>query len=1210
MSYVFNPRRFQAEGVAINWAVHARTLGGLKEYSRTLKVRPANVQLRWLPNQEIGIPSRPFSVWRRASMRAEITDLDFRAVLVPSLGGRTLVTWPGVRLVTAQLALTGSAGYIYAFAGWPSTSGAVAVRRFEPGAGTVRIGAGAMDGLLVDPGISIESLLGTDLSQYDEGMGWEELERVGLPVDSARWTGTAYGSHLQGMLVDGSGSSPALTDPVVAAGQRLERGAPSSGWDPQLAAGITAPGWQEPDFTAVIADANDSLVHHLAVISHAHPPRDHAGRTIAVTMPPPANSGGGSAPGDPTTSLVSPWGMTLLAAGTDPYAALALGMGTAYGPDDLPKDDHGERSDYDFLVTATYEKGLDGQSAERTYAAVIPSPQPGIAPLAPAGATVQKMGYLRPAARDLPWRTSLRTGWERPPVTPLARPRSYAFARLSHPGDLAASSLLPPRIGGGWLPGVINDAQMDGDPAPHKISAVDREIPIPPDPGSISPAYSVAHQDLYGLWSKWRSASTSVDQPGVDAVRIVSAALTAAGSPTAGSPVAGQLEVEFLWDWSARGPQTIRFAGRLFAAPLHGAKPPDTSVPAGMQRSLGGGGAFVDVEFTGDQAQHAGVPLTGLNLAGDAVVPMGAAGQGERERRYRLRVPGFTLAFDASGHVGLALWAVGQERVTPHRWGNWPTEPSVVTTSDPRPPVVIMNTLPTVALGSLPDANGESHARLSWSAAGSVAGYAIYESTETKLAQTAGSPPADIETTLSERLEAMKAVFNADPSRRAFTRRNSTLITGTSADVTLPRGTTDIHVFVVIGVSAGQIEAPWPSGPSASDQWFAYAVPRRSRPAPPTLELHPLQDGGINKARVLVGARDGAPVTRVELHRVRVDEAVASLGTMGPPVAAVSAGTPGWTVGQGLAPGGGIRTLDGFDVPDGSWKRVWYRATAWSSDDPSRGILGDRSDASSAAWVVVPPAGPPDLSSLDLSPGPGGAGEAVITWTSRAPATPSPLGTHRITVSATVPLGAALISSSEQLGLVSEVEPATGSGFWRIEGAGGAATGYRALLRRADPGDTVEVSVTITDPLGRTTTETVTVPPGALLPAPEVTGLALARRQPLAGALAEWTSNTPPVATPAGSYRLRVTLRPRAASPLPVRPPRPVVIDVLLEDVPVANPTTASARTLVGRYPGRAGGYWVYSPAVPERITVSLTAPDGRTAEQSIQPRPNQLRRP
>ncbi|PVE18453.1 hypothetical protein [Arthrobacter sp. Bz4] len=1205
MSYVFNSRRFQAEGVAINWAVHARTLGGLKEYSRTLKVRPANVQLRWLTNQEIGIPSRPFSVWRRPAMRAERTDFTFRAVVIPSLGGRTLVTWHGTRLVTAHLFLSGAAGYIYAFAGWPTTSGAVAVRRFEPGAGAVQIGAGAMDGLLVDPGIVIESILGTDLAQYDEGMGWEELEHVGLPVDSARWAGTAYGSHPQGMLVDASGPAPALTDPVTAAGQRLERGAPSSGWDPHLTAGITAPGWQEPDFTAVIDDANASLVHHLAVISNSHPPQEHAGRTIAITMPPPANSSGGSAPGSPTTSLVSPWGMTLLAAGADPYAALTLGMGTAYGPDELPKDDHGERSGYDYLVTATYEKGLDGQSAERTYAAVVPSPQPGIAPLAPAGVLVRTMGYLRPMDRDAPWRTSLRTGWERPLATPLARPRSFAFARVSRPGDLAASSLLPPRVGGGWLPGIINDAPVEGDPAPHRISAVDREIPIPTDPGSISPSYSVAHQDLYGLWSKWRTAGVTVDQPAVDGVRIVSAALTAVGSPTAGSLVAAQLEVEFLWDWSARGPLAIRFAGRLFAAPLHGSQPPDTSVPGGLQRSLGGGGAFADVVFVGDEGSGGGMTLTGLNLAGDAVVEMGPAGQGERERRYRLRIPGFSLDFDASGHIGLALWAIGRERVLPQRWGAWPADPSVVTTSDPRPPAVVMNTLPTVALGSLPDANGESHARLSWSSAGSVAGYAIYESTETKLLQNAGLPPADLEAPLSQRLEAMKDVFNNDPSRRAFTRRNATLVSGTSADVTLPRGTTDIHAFVIIGVSAGQVEAPWPSGPDAADQWFAYAVPRRSQPAPPTLELHAVEDAGVYKARVLVGARDGAAVTRVELHRVRVDEAVASLGTMGPPVAAVSASTPGWTIGAGPAPGG-IRTLDGFDVPDGSWKRLWYRATVWSSDDPSRGILGDRSDASSAAWVVVPPAGPPDLSALTVAPGAGGPGEVLVRWTSRAPAVRSPLGTHRISVAATVPLGAALIDSSEQLGLVTEVEPTTGSGFWRIEALAGAPTGYRALLRRADPGDIIEVRVIITDPLGRTSTETVTVPPGSLLPAPEINGLALARRQPLTGVLAEWQSSTPPAATPAGSFRLRVTLRPRASGPFPGRPfpgrpPRPVVIDGNLEEVPVATPEAASTRTQVGRYPSRAGEYWVYSPAAPDRITVRLTGPDGRSAEQSIQ---------
>lgn len=104
---------------------------------------------------------------------------------------------------------------------------------------------------------------------------------------------------------------------------------------------------------------------------------------------------------------------------------------------------------------------------------------------------------------------------------------------------------------------------------------MEREIPIPNNPGTRTIKYAAAHQDIYGQWSSWVAINASVNQPDVDEPRIVSAEFkyTSVPSPPAGICHAN-LVLEFLWDWRIRTPLTINFRGRLHAAAYHGAPPP------------------------------------------------------------------------------------------------------------------------------------------------------------------------------------------------------------------------------------------------------------------------------------------------------------------------------------------------------------------------------------------------------------------------------------------------------------------------------------------------------------------------------------------------------------------------------------------------------------------------------------------------------------
>jgi hypothetical protein len=1211
MAYIVDTTKFQAEGAFINWNVVARRLGMLN--TAVAVTLPSMLQLRWTLKDELGFPTEPFTVWRRSRKQRGAKPIAADTLPFGVIFGSKLIDLKG-SYSSVDLNVSGNGGVVYAFVGNPWINSVVALASIPTGNNiAITLTAPAMEGLIISNAVTINSIAGVRTDDLSAASGWRKLEYVGLPVKKADWAGQGIGQH----GVD-QGMFGAFTDAINAARQRLLRGAPPIGWGPLIEAGLAAPPWSAPAAGPLINDLNTAVLADLRGIASL-PPATQAAKKISKPMPPPENSSGEQMSDPGGTSQVSPLSSTYMAAAVVCFNALALGFGTAYPPI-LPGDNADSNVlEFDYMVTARYEKGPLGNGAPVEYAALVPSPSQAIAPPIPANVTQQMMGNLRPLVRDGAWRASVRVSWDRPVPIPLFRPRSFAFVRAGVTPAAAPALVMNKRSDGSPLPIAVNYFVSPQDPEPNRLSAVDREIPIPNDPGNRVLKYAAAHQDIYGQWSGWVAINSTIDQPSVDEPQIVSANFqyTTVPNPPA-TKCNADLVLEFLWDWRIRTPLAISFRGRLHAAPYHGAPPPDVTLPAGLQTKLG---APPGVTFTlrFDILAPNGAPTSSwpgynpavhavaLNPAGDKAVTFGNA-QGNETRRYRVTIPGFELDYAATGHIGLALWGQGQESLAPQHVGNWSKDPSVISTSDPRPPLIAPD---IVTLSSLPDASGESHAVLKWAASAGSDGYFIYETTETKLLKAAGQPEPDPSLTLSQRLTKLRQIFDANPAlrRTEFTRRNSRLIKATSSDITLPRGSTAIHIFVVLGVSTGQVEAAWPTSSTAL---YAFAVPRVPKPGAPTIEASSVLDTAVMpnvyRSRIRVETRKGPRVQRIDLHRVRVDDAAKELDTMGPPILTLDPSTPAWQVTQATdSLGTTIMTAKGMDTPSGSWKRVWYRAVAWSGDDPLRGTLAARSPASTTAWVVIPPPTPPDLSAITME-WPGTAPpDVLLKWTSAAPIAKTPLGHHRITIRAKrvgAPAEEApLVAIDSPLVELPTTQPASGSGAWRVDGTKPAQ--YRAMVRRADIADAVEVSIRITDPVGRSSESFAFIKSGHILPDPALADFVLKKSVTPPGAALTWTSDTP-LDPPVYALRVTVNQPPRKIFNITIPQP-PIILQMALAAVPLDEPGPVPPGVdplRVRRMPGAGPKFAYYAfVRVPfTSIVVRLSAPDGRFAEHTQLP--------
>ena len=1203
-NYIVDPTLFYAEGATVDWAAGARRLG-LQQIAGAVFTQPALqpvIELRWMLRGTMGFPTEPFRVWSRLHNTVGILEqpLNIQQRVLIFAGDVTAVFWSSGSMshVTANVEAPGG-GLVFAYAGAPLASNFVGFATVPAGSSVVvQLSAPLIEGLIFTQGITVNSVTGIEVGALSQAAGWNPIEHVGLPVKQADWSGIGKHGEPEGL-------TGAFTDAPSAAIQRLTRGAPPFGWAQNLAPGVPAPPWSAPDFAKLVTEVNANLLDELKAIVAGFVPNQQGAQKIDVPVPPPQNSSGQQMNTAGSTSRVAPLSMLLMAASTDPFLNLALGLGTAYPA--LPDGNLRYVPRFDYMITAHYERGLDGISGPADYAALVPTPGAALPPPPPANLVTPSLGMLRPFLSDGSWRASTRLSWDRPPDSQLFRTASLAVARAGITPHSTTDALMEKRDSGGYRVIAINNVRTDPpDPEAWRIHTVDHELAIPTNPGNMQVMYGAAIQDIYGQWTPWSATGTNIQQPVLEQVRIASITLNPT-LPAIGTSCPASVDIEFLWDWRIRSPQQVSFVGYLFAAASTGDPSPSLAVPPGLPRSIGGGQPPFVLSFNGADtpAAVAGATVMALNEAGDAQVAFGTA-QGNN-RRFRVTLTGLSLDFGPTGHVGLALWAQGQEHIAPQRTSAWSDHPTVISTSDPRPPVMITN---HVLLASLPDASGQSHAQLNWATQPNAGGYFVYEAAETSILRANDLHEATPSQTLDDRLLVLRNAFHANPSRIPFTRINSTLLQGTSTDVTLPRGSTSIHLYIVLGVSAGQVESEWPGGATPETCLMAIAAPHIMHPAPPTLEVSSYFDPSAMppayKAKITIATRPGPRPRKIDLHRVRVDDAAKELDTMGPPIVRLQPTAAGWNVTQDVDSNGlsFISNAVGQDAPTGSWRRVWYRATAWTDQDITRGGLPGRSPASNAAWVVLPPSDPPILSALAFGAG-GNPADFIVEWTCASPRKKTPLGPHKIAVRAalagapakTVPLFA-LDSTLDQVGLTA---PVGVSGIWITSLSGITPVVYRALIRRAALTDTIKFAVRITDPLGRTGEQVATIASGPIDPAPDLSALTLTKIVgPPAGTLLSFSSSVPLVSPLDGPYVIRIVATFKKFViflPAPIR-----IIELPVGSIPTAtHPHGPAPEIQIVRNagPGPLHTYTVSCLGAVTGFDVKVSAHDGRFTEKT-----------
>jgi hypothetical protein len=458
--------------------------------------------------------------------------------------------------VFVDLQATGPAA-VMGFVGAPAMENVVTYLSLGAGTQTIQLSGEVMHGLLISSNVTVTAVRGIACASYSAADDWEKIEIVGLPVDPSQWGGVGQHASNQGLVT-------ALQAPKSAAQDRLFRGTPPVGWEPLLAPGFPAPPWVPPNPSVLIDEVNKGLLDSLRPILAIVPPNQQAAQSVDITVPPPENSSGQQMSGGDRQSKVFPLAIALIGISTDPFLSLVLGFGTAY-PFALDLTKSGALRQFDYMITARWERGLDGVSPSTEYAAIIPRPKFALTPASPANMISETMGFGRPTASDGQWTASIRASWDRLPEQNLFRVSSFGAATAGVAPPSQAIAMMEKRVSGGFHPIATNENPQALDPEWWRIHSVARELSIPQNPGWRTIKCAAATQDLFGLWSPWVTTDHTLAQPNLDSVRIVSVEVTPT-LPPLGSICPASLTIEFLWDWRIRRPQKIRFAGLLYPA--------------------------------------------------------------------------------------------------------------------------------------------------------------------------------------------------------------------------------------------------------------------------------------------------------------------------------------------------------------------------------------------------------------------------------------------------------------------------------------------------------------------------------------------------------------------------------------------------------------------------------------------------------------------
>jgi hypothetical protein len=781
-------------------------------------------------------------------------------------------------------------------------------------------------------------------------LDWEPIEFVGLPVDD-RWANTRYPLDLQGPV-------NAPVSPWDAALMRLSANAPPSGW----MADAELPAWEEPRPDAYLKSLVEGrILNGIRSMLEADPPPKHFNYSetyednLQSQLMPKLLLNGVVAEleGDrPASGTWHPYRVMCMSASADPLAALAFGFGTGFNDD----------NECIYMVTVLRRDEQTG--AEMELADVVRPTRLSTHLPPPAGLSVTRSGFTRPQVTDGPSMDSVRIAWDRaisPETIPwfneeAPQPVAYAIGRVG-PTIGWRKLMLTRREADvrGWLSYVPSAASGDIKSAfQDHILRESFIVPEEPfaDPVGAAFTYYVAAQDLYGRWSLWNQVDYTTDTETARAPELVSFTQSEDGA----------IQVVFSWDWSDRSPAFMQVN-------VSWADDPDTILAS---RRLDFNGASTP-EPAGDDIAALSHALKPVSWGDGQDKRPGDPGT----RFYSWTVPVVETFGPGQSKRVLQAWAFGQKQIHHMRFADWmisppgpPRQLELYNSRTPGTPAIDPVEAPLWA--SLPDSMGISHFDLNWHAVEDVAGYHVYEATETALLSALNLSGPDIAQPLTERLRLLRG-REIQNHRTSFRRITTTPLAEPRMTVHLPRGSRVMHFFAITAETENHMASHWPA---QSDQFAAVAVPRLDIPEPPSLSVS-LMEGAVQQARIRVELATGG-AGRVELFRVRSVSAAADIDSMGPVLQATNAV-------DGIA-----EFVDGAIAPD--WSPYYYRAQVWSQRDDQRGIVEARSSSSPMVSVLVPP--PPLAAPSDLvgNQAFSVATASLVSWRTEAPRRNTPLG--------------------------------------------------------------------------------------------------------------------------------------------------------------------------------------------------------------------------
>ena len=901
--------------------------------------------------------------------------------------------------------------------------------------------------------------------QLSELPDWVPVETVGLPVDSS-WAQSHYDVGQQGLV-----GHPLA--PVAAARARLDRGAPRIGWTRLTVAlqigPVSLPDWEPVDLPAYLHDLVGSpLLHGIKDMLrerqnsalHAAYPKTDGGDSFK-----PQLLLSGTAAHDPQEAHGEwhPLGLLLLSVGSDPLASLALGFGTAV-PDD--------ESDL-YMVTVKHKLNVLGRTVDVQLADVVSLNTQLPAPGPPTYLGAGLLSHTRPQTTDAPALDSVAIAWRRPlnPVfAQLGDDAPYAIAYAIGRFDrLDGDILLTRRPSGvdGWKPFV---ASQPNAAAPvtfvdHRERKTTFDGEIGADSLGEDHIYAVAAADIFGRWSGWaKTPYTDVREP-----PRIPTIFAASIDPT------GQLTVDFGWDWSGRSPQFVE---------LHVSYDDPPQAPLLTARLDFAGSPTPTLTVTPPPGSAELLPLS-FELktlpTGNWGTPQDKPNSPPETRYYRLTST-TQFTFGGKAKRSISVQARGQThvdaRMIPHYNISPFGPPFVAEAYDAAPPPRPLLPEPPEApqWATLRDSSGISRAVLIWPASGDVAGYVLYEATETTLLAALGQQGPETTEAFTTRLALLRNQ-NLSAQRRNFRRVHKELIPTNSWEVELPRGSTVMHFYAITAVSRNQIESAWPQD---SKQFIAVAAPRTRVPPAPSLEatLTDTAAGPKVDLSIAVGA-DGAAAT-VDLYRVSDDKLAENVDTMGLPIKSIP------------AVGGAAHHTETIQP---GWRRTWYRAVAWSARDDLDGFIEGRSAASAPVSVIAPPKAAPAITDIRVNELHSTLAEALVSWATDAPFDLGPLGAHHAIVETHDVNGTRIHRLEGRLDTLTRVAtqaavPAPDPANRRIVHVTNAP-GNRlyAWLHRPASDQPFRLDLKIIDPLGRIGHFALDVPPIPPTPPPVVTNV-------------------------------------------------------------------------------------------------------------------------